>query len=159
MAIFGSLEELRIQVPKEAFQIAFDYLESITDDFLDIKDGDCIKEIIVEDIFVLKQAYYTKNREDCFFESHKKYIDIQFMVKGEEYMDVCDLDSLEIENDYVEKTDFIKYKGKEDGTSKLLIRENCLAIFYPSDAHQPCIKIENEELVYKAVIKIPAYLG
>jgi biofilm protein TabA len=159
MAIFGSLEELREQVSKEAFQIAFDYLENIKDDFLDIKDGECIKEIILEDIYVLKQAYYTKNREDCFFESHKKYIDIQFMVKGEEYMDVCDLDSLEIENDYVEKTDFIKYKGKEDGTSKLLIRENCLAIFYPSDAHQPCIKVDKKELIYKAVIKIPAYLG
>jgi len=159
MAIFGSLEELREQVSKEAFQIAFDYLENIKDDFLDIKDGECIKEIILEDIYVLKQAYYTKNREDCFFESHKKYIDIQFMVKGEEYMDICDLDSLEIENDYVEKTDFIKYKGKEDGTSKLLIRENCLAIFYPSDAHQPCIKVDKKELIYKAVIKIPAYLG
>ncbi|MAC84282.1 MAG: YhcH/YjgK/YiaL family protein [Arcobacter sp.] len=159
MAIFGSLEEVKKQVSKEAFQIAFDYLENITDDFLDIKDGECVKEMISEDIFVLKQAYYTKNREDCFFESHKKYIDIQFMVKGEEYMDVCDLDSLEIETNYVEKTDFIKYKGKENGTSKLLITENCLAIFYPSDAHQPCVKVENKELIYKAVIKIPTYLG
>lgn len=159
MAIFGSLEEVKKQVSKESFQIAFDYLEKITDDFLEINDGECIKEMISEDIFVLKQAYYTKNREDCFFESHKKYIDIQFMVKGEEYMDVCDLNSLEIINDYDEKTDFIKYKGKEKGTSKLLICEKSLAIFYPSDAHQPCIKVENEELIYKAVIKIPVNLG
>ena len=159
MAIFGSLEEVRKQVSKEAFQIAFDYLENISSDFLDIKDGECIKEIIVEDIFVLKQAYYTKDRKDCFFEAHKKYIDIQFIVKGEEYMDVCDLDSLEVINEYVEKTDFAHYEGKKDGISKLLIRENCLAIFYPSDAHQPCVKVDNEELIYKAVIKIPAYLG
>lgn len=159
MAIFGSLEELREQVSKEAFQIAFDYLESITNEFLDIKDGECVKETIIEDIFVLKQAYKTKNREDCFFESHKKYIDIQYMVKGEEYMDVCDLDSLEVINEYEERTDFIKYKGKKEGTSKLLIKEKCLAIFYPSDAHQPCIKVDNEELIYKAVIKIPIYLG
>lgn len=159
MAIFGSLEELKKQVSKEAFQVAFNYLENITNDFFDIKDGECIKEMLTEDIFVLKQAYYTKNREDCFFESHKKYIDIQFMVKGEEYMDVCDLNSLKIENEYIEKTDFIKYEGKEEGTSKLLIQENCLAIFYPSDAHQPCIKVEKEELIYKAVIKIPVSLG
>jgi len=159
MAIFGSLEEVRKQVSKEAFQIAFDYLENITSDFLDIKDGEFIKEIIVEDIFVLKQAYYTKNRKDCFFEAHKKYIDIQFMVKGEEYMDVCDLDSLEVVNDYVEKTDFAHYKGKEKDISKLLIRENSLAIFYPSDAHQPCVKVGKEELIYKAVIKIPISLG
>ena len=159
MAIFGNLEDVKKQISKESFKIAFDYLESITSDFLDIKDGECIKEILSEDIFVLKQAYYTKNRKDCFFEAHKKYIDIQFMVKGEEYMDVCDLDSLEIINEYVEKTDFAHYKGKEDGISKLLIRENYLAIFYPSDAHQPCVKVEKEELIYKAVIKIPVSLG
>jgi len=159
MAVFGSLKEVRKQVSKEAFQVAFDYLENITSDFLDIKDGECIKEMLSEDIYVLKQAYYTKNRKDCFFEAHKKYIDIQFMVKGEEYMDICGLDSLEIINEYVEKTDFAHYKGKEDGISKLLIRENCLAIFYPSDAHQPCVKVENKELIYKAVIKIPVSLG
>ena len=159
MAVFGSLKEVRKQVSKEAFQVAFEYLENITSDFLDIKNGECIKEMLNEDIYVLKQAYYTKNRKDCFFEVHKKYIDIQFMVKGEEYMDICDLDSLEIINEYVEKTDFAHYKGKENGISKLLIRENCLAIFYPSDAHQPCVKVEKEELIYKAVIKIPVSLG
>jgi YhcH/YjgK/YiaL family protein len=159
MAIFGKLEDVKKQVSKEAFQMAFDYLENLTNDFLNIKDGECIKEMISEDIFVLKQAYYTKNREDCFFESHKKYIDIQFMVKGEEYMDVSDLESLEITNEYNEKTDFISYKGESEGISKLLIQEKCLAIFYPSDAHQPCVKVENKELIYKAVIKVPIELG
>jgi YhcH/YjgK/YiaL family protein len=159
MAIFGNLEEIKRQVSKESFQIAFEYLENITSDFLNVKDGECIKEMLTEDIFVLKQAYYTKDRKDCFFESHKKYIDIQFMVKGDEYMDVSDLKSLEIINDYNDKTDFIKYKGKVDGISKLLIEEKSLAIFYPCDAHQPCIKVENKELIYKAVIKIPVNLG
>jgi len=159
MAIFGNLEELKKQVSKESFQLAFDYLENITNDFLDIEDGECIKEMISEDIFVLKQAYYTKNRKDCFFESHKKYIDIQFMVKGEEYMDVSDLKSLEIINNYDKKTDFIKYQGKEERISKLLIEEKSLAIFYPSDAHQPCIKVNTSDLIYKAVIKIPVDLG
>lgn len=155
MAIFGKLENLKQQITDKNFQTAFDYLSNIQNESFDIKDGECIKEMINDEMFVLKQAYITKNREDCFFESHKKYIDIQYMLKGEEIMDVCNLEDLEILKDYDDKTDFIKYKGKEKNISSLLIKENELAIFYPQDAHQPCIKTNQNKLIYKAVIKIP----
>ena len=155
MAIFGKLEDIKTQINDEYFQIAFNYLESINDDFLKIKDGECIKEMLNDDMFVLKQAYITKNRESCFFESHKKYIDIQYMVKGNEIMDITSIDNLKIVNDYDEKTDFIKYENKSENISSLLIKEKELAIFYPNDAHQPCIKTDKNELIYKAVIKVP----
>lgn len=155
MAIFGKLEDIKTQISNEYFQIAFNYLESINDDFLKIKDGECIKEMLNDDMFVLKQAYITKDRESCFFESHKKYIDIQYMVKGNEIMDITSIDNLKIVNDYDEKTDFIKYENKSENISSLLIKEKELAIFYPNDAHQPCIKTDKNELIYKAVIKVP----
>lgn len=155
MAIFGKLENLKQQIKDENFQTAFDYLSNIQNESFDIKDGECIKEMINDEMFVLKQAYITKNREDCFFESHKKYIDIQYMLKGDEIMDVCNIEDLEIIKDYDDKTDFIKYKGKQENISSLLIKENELAIFYPQDAHQPCIKTNENKLIYKAVIKIP----
>jgi len=158
MAIFGKLEEVKKQINNKAFQIAFDYLQNISDDFETIDENECIKEMLSEDIFVLKQAYTTKERSDCFFESHRKYVDVQFMVKGDEYMDVSCIESLKVIKEYDDKTDFIKYEGKENDISKLLIKEKELAIFYPSDAHQPCIKTTKKELVYKAVIKIPLEL-
>ena len=154
MAIFGKLEDIKNQIEDGYFQLAFNYLEALTDDFLKIKDGEVIKEMLTDDIFVLKQVYKSKNREDCFFESHKKYIDIQYIFKGSEIMDVSNLNDLEILEDYDESRDFIKYKSKKSFSS-LLIKENELAIFYPSDAHQPCVKNGNNELVYKAVIKLP----
>ena len=155
MAIFGKLETLKNQLTQKEFQIAFNYLENITNDFLLIKEGECIKEMINDDIFVLKQAYSTKNREDCFFESHRKYIDIQYMVRGEEIMDVSPIEDLVEINPYDDKTDFIKYTGK-DANSSLYIKEKELAIFYPEDGHQPCIRTNNSsKLIYKAVIKIP----
>ncbi len=154
MAIFGKLEDIKNQIEDGYFQLAFNYLEALTDDFLKIKDGEVIKEMLTDDIFVLKQVYKSKNREDCFFESHKKYIDIQYIFKGSEIMDVSNLNDLEILEDFDESRDFIKYKSKKSFSS-LLIKENELAIFYPSDAHQPCVKNGNNELVYKAVIKLP----
>ena len=158
MAIFGKLEDLKKQVTNESFKLAFDYLENIDINLLNIKVDECIKKNITDDIFVLTQAYNTKNRQDCFFESHKKYIDIQYMIKGDEIMDVAFTNELEVINKYDEKTDFIKYKGKQEGISSLLIKEKELAIFYPSDAHQPCIKVNKSVLIYKAVIKIPVEL-
>jgi len=157
MATFGKLDNIKEQLNHKAFQIAFAYLENISDDFLDLKDSECIKEMITDDIFVLKQAYCTKNREDCFFESHKKYIDIQYMVKGEEIMDVSNIENLNLITPYDENTDFIKYDGNKN-ISSLYIKEKELAIFFPEDGHQPCIKTNKSELIYKAVIKIPVYL-
>lgn len=156
MPIFGSLADIKEQLNHKAFQIAFRYLENISDDFLDLKDTECIKEMITDDIFVLKQAYYTKNREDCFFESHKKYIDVQYMVKGEEIMEVSDIKNLNLITPYDENTDFIKYDGNKN-ISSLYIKEKELAIFFPEDGHQPCIKTDKSSLVYKAVIKIPIH--
>ena len=158
MAIFGKVNDVKKQITNKYFQIAFNYLENNSNDFTNIKENECVKKELSDDMFILKQIYKTKNRSDCFFESHKKYIDIQFMSKGEEYMDVTDISSLKQLNEYDEKTDFIKYEGKEENISKLLIRQNELAIFYPSDAHQPCIKTEKEEIIYKVVIKIPVEL-
>lgn len=155
MASFGKLSDLKHKIDDGDFVIAFNFLEHLSDDIFELKDGECIKEMITDDIFILKQAYKTKARNDCFFESHKKYIDIQYMVKGDEIMDVTHIDNLKIVKDYDEKTDFIKYENKIEGISSLLIKEKELAIFYPSDAHQPCIKVDDSKLIYKAVVKIP----
>lgn len=155
MAVFGKLSDIKHQINDGDFIIAFNYLENLGKEIFDLKENECVKEMITDDIFILRQAYKTKNREDCFFESHKKYIDIQYMVKGDELMDVTHIENLEIIKEYDKKTDFIKYENKSDDISTLLIKEKELAIFYPNDAHQPCIKVNNSELIYKAVIKIP----
>lgn len=155
MAVFGKLSDIKHQINDGNFIIAFNFLENLTDDILNLSEGECIKEMITDDIFILKQAYKPKERSECFFESHKKYIDIQYMVKGDEIMDVTHIDNLKIVKKYDDKTDFIKYENKSDNISSLLIREKELAIFYPTDAHQPCIKVDDSKLIYKAVIKIP----
>jgi YhcH/YjgK/YiaL family protein len=158
MAIFGNLATLKQQLPQACFQTAFDYLETISDDFLTIKPNEPLKETLSDGIFVLKQAYLTKTRENAFFESHKKYIDVQFMVKGQEFMDVCTIEDLTLLEPYHEENDFIKYTVKHKQFSSLFLKEEHLAIFFPQDAHQPCIQNGSSQLVFKAVIKIPVEL-
>lgn len=158
MAIFGNLATLKQQLPQACFQVVFQYLQSIGNDFLLLKLNESIKEQLTKEIFVLKQAYFTKSRENAFFESHKKYIDVQYIVQGEEFMDVSSIENLTQLEPYSQENDFIKYQAQEKAFSSLFIKKGELAIFFPEDAHQPCILNQNPTIVYKAVIKIPVEL-
>ena len=35
-----------------------------------------------EDVFILRQAYESKPSEICKFETHEKYVDIQWIIEG-----------------------------------------------------------------------------
>ena len=84
-------------------------------------------------------------------EAHRKYIDIQYMVKGKENMGVSAIDNLSPITEYDADKDIIFYKGKVDLHT---VNQYEFIIFYPEDAHLPCQMIENSEYVKKAVVKI-----
>ena len=64
----------------ERFQKAFEYLK--TTNLSEKENGKY--EIDGENIYVSVQDYNTKPEEEGKFEAHKKYADIQFIVKGQE---------------------------------------------------------------------------
>ena len=160
MALFGTLQTLKSQVCDFKFQRAFTYIEKLQDKnsaeyktLVNTKVGECNKIVLDENCFVLEQAYITKDKEDCLFESHKKFIDIQYMFEGDEIMEVENVNNLLVETPYKDDLDYAKYAQSKD-SSILKIRENELAIFYPNDAHMPCIKIGQNKKIIKAVFKI-----
>ena len=61
--------------------------------------------------------------------------------------------NLEIIQEYNESLDYAKH-AQSINSSSLLIKENELAIFYPSDAHMPCLKVDKNEKIIKAVFKV-----
>ncbi|RBQ32721.1 YhcH/YjgK/YiaL family protein [Arcobacter sp. FW59] len=161
MAIIGNIYKLENFLNKKELKIVFNYFKEAINKNSEIHKrifslpiGSFEKVNITEDIFALEQVFYTKNRETCFIESHKRYIDFQLILSGSEQMEYIDIDKLEIENFYDEKKDLITYK-LVDNTSKFLLQENDLAIFFPDDAHIGLPKFESSELVYKTVIKFP----
>jgi biofilm protein TabA len=160
MAIFGTIETVKEQINDSKFDKAFLYIQKLQDknsaeykSLSNIKLNECNKIELDVNCFVLEQAYISKNKEDCFFESHKKYIDIQYVFEGEEIMEVEKLSNLQVTTAYKEDLDYAKY-AQSKYSSTLKIRKNELAIFYPQDAHMPCIKINENEKVIKAVFKI-----
>lgn len=160
MAIFGKYEDIKNQINNPKFEKTFSYIQKLQDksskeykSLENIKIGDCNKIVLDENCFVLEQAYISKDKKDCFFESHKKYIDIQYIFYGTEIMEVENINNLEIIQEYNESLDYVKH-AQFINSSSLLIRENELAIFYPSDAHMPCLKVDKNEKIIKAVFKV-----
>lgn len=160
MAIFGNIETVKEQINYKKFEKAFLYIQKLQDkNSLEYKSlaniglDECNKIVLDENCFVLEQAYITKDKRDCFFESHRKYIDIQYIFEGSEIMEVENINKLQITQEYNESLDFAKYEQKPN-SSTLIINENELAIFYPNDAHMPCIKVDKNQKIIKAVFKI-----
>ena len=160
MAIFGEVNTVLGQIDSNKFGKAFSFIQKLQDSNSDeyktltnTKIDECTKIVLDENCFVLFQSYITKNKVDCLYESHKKYIDIQYIFEGEEIMEVENVTNLQISKEYDKSLDYAKY-FQSNNASSLLIRKNELAIFYPNDAHMPCIKVDKNEQVIKAVFKI-----
>src|SRR6478672_8807323 len=66
------------------FKRAFDYISKT--DFNSLPLGK--HTIEGEDLFVIVMEYETKDPADCIMENHKKFTDIQYMIRGEEFMGV-----------------------------------------------------------------------
>ncbi|PKP34005.1 MAG: YhcH/YjgK/YiaL family protein [Bacteroidetes bacterium HGW-Bacteroidetes-17] len=125
---------------------AFDYINNT--DLLGLESGRY--EIVKDDLFALVQEYNTKNREDCKLEGHFKFIDVQFIISGAEFIGISTLNN-HIQISKSEERDIAFYEG--DPTFFKLER-GMFAIFFPDDLHMPGIKVVQSLNVKKLVIKI-----
>jgi len=106
-------------------------------------------------VFVSEECYASKARADGFFESHRKYIDVQIIFEGEELMEVADIAAMKTRAAYDEKRDLITYEDNTDA-SALRVFPGQAAVFFPVDVHMPTLRVrEAGGIVRKCVIKIP----
>lgn len=114
-------------------------------------------EIVEGKVYANIQEYTTKPLEEGKFEAHKKYVDIQFMIKGEEKMGAGNIEDFEEVTEYNEEKDivFLQPKaGVEDRLKFVNVKEREFTIFYPQDAHMPSLAIENPAPIRKVIVKI-----
>ena len=161
MAIIGNINKIEKFLNKKQLNVVFEYFKKALDKdslihkrIFNLPVGSFEKVQLSNEIFAIEQVFYTKNREECFIESHKKYIDFQLILSGCEQMEYIDISKLEIEKEYDENKDLVIYKFV-DNTSKFLLEKEDLAIYFPDDAHIGLPMYETSELVYKTVIKFP----
>jgi YhcH/YjgK/YiaL family protein len=126
---------------------ALQYLE--TNPVADLEPGKY--EIQGSDIFLLVQSYDTRSVEESFWEAHSDYTDIQYMIEGTELMGYAHSRSLTITEDHLADKDYMVLEGKGDFME---VREGSFVIFFPEDAHMPCLAVDKPKRIKKAVMKV-----
>jgi biofilm protein TabA len=163
MALFGTLASLRAQAPQHAgFAVAFDYVTELLQPgstahtrLRGIARGASQKIELSGGVFAVEQVYDTKPRAEGFFESHRKYIDVQIVAEGEELMEVVDVSRITVREPYVAERDLITYHDTDKAAALRLVAGEG-AIFFPVDIHMPSLRLGSTAvLVRKSVVKVP----
>ena len=163
MALFGSFATVRSQASQyPGFEAAFTYIDdlmrvdsSARARLRAIAPGASGKVELGGGVFAVEQVYQTKPRAESFFESHRKFIDVQVVVEGEELMVVIDASRIAVREPYVSERDLITYLEATDA-SELRLRAGDAAIFFPVDVHMPSVRLHAPAvLVRKTVVKVP----
>jgi len=98
------------------------------------------------------QEYTTDAKENHFFESHKKYFDIQYMVSGEEMFGICKVDGLKLRESREEKDLYFYEEPVSSG--EVYLQEGDMAVVAPEDAHKPRCSAGKPMAAKKVVIKV-----
>ena len=94
---------------------------------------------------------YTREEQSAYFESHKKYIDIQYILKGSEELEWNTIKNLELNGEYREDIDMQFYKGTG---SHIVVNEGMFHIHFPSDGHKSLFHRIEEKYINKLTFKI-----
>lgn len=130
-----------------AFKQAFDYLQQT--DLATLANGKY--EIDSENMYVSVQEYDTKPKEQGKWEAHRRYIDVQYMIRGTEQIGYAHLAGLAPAQAYDASRDVAFFSGAGDFST---MQEGSFMILFPEDAHMPCISVNEPTQVKKAVVKI-----
>jgi YhcH/YjgK/YiaL family protein len=101
-------------------------------------------------LFALVQDYTTRAPDDCVWEAHRRYIDVQFLASGAERMGYAPLVQMREREPYDAARDVAFF---EPGSDFVTIREGMFAIFGPDDVHSPGHALGAPAPVRKVVIK------
>jgi YhcH/YjgK/YiaL family protein len=129
------------------FGPAFDYLA--TAPLADLPAGK--QTIQGEQLFALVNDYTTQPAEKCRFETHRRYADIQLVVRGVEQIGVANLADMTIAEPYSAERDVTFFQGHGD---QITLAAGTFAIFFPQDAHQPGIALAEPVPARKVVVKV-----
>ena len=146
--IFGNIENLNeYTYLDENIKKCFEYAKN--NDLLSYDKG-CHK-IDGDNLFVNIVEYETTEKEDRFWEAHRKYIDVHLMLDGTEKIALNHIDNLE-QKEYEEEGDFLPLNGEESAV--VTLEKGDFLICYPEDAHMTAIKVDESKDIKKAIFKV-----
>ena len=146
--IVGNIKDRRLyEIAHPLFSQAFDFIQKYLEEPKPVGKY----EILGDALFAMVQEYDSKT--EAKMEVHDKYIDLQFIVFGEEKMLWAPREELAVITPFPDGKDTeILEEGSRPAT--LILRAGEFAIFYPTDAHKPGLAVDAPAPVKKIVLKI-----
>lgn len=105
-----------------------------------------------DSVFLMIQEMKPLPRKLAKWESHRKYVDIQYLIQGKESIGFQKTDSLKVKKSYSETNDITFYEDNGNGFF-VDLQEDSFVVCFPTDAHMPLVGNANTA-IKKAVIKV-----
>ena len=152
--IVDRLEHYRCYPFGKAWQMAFNFLLSLPHDAEEKK-----YPLLGDDLFAIVMRYETRAPENAEIEAHRKYLDIQAVITGEEGIGWSQIDDLEIDTPYDTAKDAELYKHPKQGLLRVDLFPGDFMALFPHDAHMPSIMTrQGPVLTKKVVVKVGMHL-
>lgn len=128
---------------------AFEFLEN--SNLEKLEDGKY--EIDSDNVYAFVQSYTTRNLQENKWESHERYLDIQYIVDGYEAILWVPIEELIVEEEYSTEKDATFYKDNSYYTT-LNLKKNYFCLLFPEDGHKPCCIFDTPSQIKKIVVKV-----
>lgn len=106
-------------------------------------DGDALYFNMIE--------YTTGPSEEKAYEAHRAYIDVHYMIRGEERIEVAFVSGME-QGEYEPEGDYLPVSGTAAACATM--RAGDFLVCYPEDGHKPGVQAEAPMAIKKAVFKV-----
>ncbi|MBL7075848.1 MAG: YhcH/YjgK/YiaL family protein [Kiritimatiellae bacterium] len=148
--IFGQSDDRYENLHGRPWDRAFEFLAGLYGDAEEGRytlDGDAMYAVV--------DSYETRTPESARPEAHRDYIDIQVVLAGHEQIAWWSTPGLEVVKPYDPEKDIVFFDRPDVTGATLDMIPGRFAVFFPGDAHMPCLQADaGPTPVKKVVIKI-----
>jgi YhcH/YjgK/YiaL family protein len=131
------------------FAKAFEYLQKFSSNTAPGR-----QEIFGDEVYASVQRHFTRPIAERQYESHRRYIDIQYIHEGRELIYWAPLPVLtNITMPYDDKGDALLYSIVPEGVP-IAVRAGQFVILWPQDGHAPSCAWDAPAEVFKVVVKV-----
>jgi YhcH/YjgK/YiaL family protein len=104
-----------------------------------------------DNVFVIVTDGPTKESNQAGWEAHRKYIDVQYVIKGKEMISVVPIDKATLTKPYDATRDAANYTAKGED---YIASPGTFLLLFPAEVHRPGVKVNGYDVVKKMVVKI-----
>jgi YhcH/YjgK/YiaL family protein len=134
----------------ELLKSIFDFIKTVT-----IKTENKRYDICGNDVYALVQQYTPHPLSEGKIEAHRKYIDIQAIIRGKEIIGISKLNTLKEITAYDSEKDYSLFENAPEQTSHVKLCAGDFMILFPEDGHMPGISVDGQSSeIKKVVVKV-----